>query len=81
MREIQLRDAKSGLSRLVDDVTSGNKAVITRRGRKEAVLMSWSEYQRLSERPSLGWLLAHAPLEAGDIAERQPARRLRGDDS
>ena len=51
MREIQLRDAKSGLSALVDDAVAGKPAVITRHGKREAVLLSYQEWERLSQSP------------------------------
>ncbi len=72
MREIQLKDAKAKLSAVVDDAMSGDGAIITRHGKKEAVVISYDEFQRLSKAvPSFGWLLTHAPLEDGDLPERQ----------
>ncbi|PWV98868.1 prevent-host-death family protein [Hoeflea marina] len=79
MKEIQLKDAKAKLSSVVDDALNGNGSIITRHGRKEAVLISYDDYQRLSEVPSFGWLLTHSPLEEGDIPERKPARILKDD--
>ena len=38
MREIQLRDAKATLSAVVDDAMRGKPSVITRHGRREAVV-------------------------------------------
>ena len=49
MREIQLKDAKATLSAVVDQAVSGNPAIITRHGRKEAVILSFNEYEKLSE--------------------------------
>jgi len=71
MREIQLRDAKSGLSALVDDVVSGKPAVITRHGKREAVILSYQEWQRLSQVPSFGRLLMAAPLAPDDLPTRE----------
>jgi antitoxin Phd len=76
MKEIQLKDAKATLSRVVDEVLAGEAAVITRHGRKEAVMISWTEFQRLNKVPSFGWLVANSPLQEDDIAERKPARAL-----
>jgi antitoxin Phd len=70
MREIQLKDAKATLSAVVDRAVAGEPAIITRRGHKEAVVLSFAEYERLSRVPSLGRLLAAYPGEAGDIPER-----------
>jgi antitoxin Phd len=70
MREIQLRDAKASLSAVVDEAVAGGTLVITRHGRREAVILSWSEWERLSRVPSFGRLLMAAPIEPQDIAER-----------
>jgi prevent-host-death family protein len=70
MREIQLRDAKSGLSALVDAAVGGEQAVITRHGKREAVILSYQEWQRLSQVPSFGRLLMAAPLTPDDLPPR-----------
>lgn len=76
MHEVQLRDAKASLSSLVDQAVAGEPQVITRHGRREVVVISWAEWERLSRVPSFGRLLASAPIEPGDIPERDrtPAR-------
>jgi antitoxin Phd len=73
MREIQLRDAKARLSAVVDDALRGEEFVITRHGHKEAVVISWETWRRLSNVPSLGRLLASAPLDDTDLVERDNA--------
>ncbi len=70
MREIQLREAKATLSAVVDEAVDGQPSVITRRGKREAVIVSFAEWEKLSHIPSFGRLLMSAPLEPGDIAER-----------
>ena len=70
MIEIQLRDAKATLSKVIDDARRGEPSIITRHGRKEAVVLSFDEWQRLSRVPSFGRLLMEAPLEPGDLPER-----------
>lgn len=70
MKEVQLREAKASLSALVDRAVAGEPALITRHGRKDAVVLSFAEYERLSNVPSFGALLAAFPGEAGDIPER-----------
>ncbi|CAN7257685.1 type II toxin-antitoxin system Phd/YefM family antitoxin [Phyllobacterium sp. LjRoot231] len=77
MKEIQLKEAKAKFSHVVDEAVAGEAAVITRHGRKEAVIISYSEYERLSRVPSLGWLLTNSPLEEGDLRKRQPSKALR----
>jgi antitoxin Phd len=68
MREIQLRDAKAGLSAVVDEAMRGRPAVITRHGKRQAVVLSYEEWERLSDVPSFGRLLMAAPLAADDLA-------------
>ena len=75
MREIQLREAKATLSRVVDGAGKGETFAITRHGRKEAVIISWDAWQRLSTIPSFVRLLAASPIEAGDIPERDTPGR------
>lgn len=70
MRDIQLKDAKASLSRLIDGALRGEEFTITRHGRKEAVVISWAAWQRLSTVPSFGRLIASAPIETNDIPDR-----------
>ena len=79
MREIQLKDAKAKLSAVVDRAVDGEPTVITRHGRKEAVLVSFQEWERVSQVPSFADLLLAFPGEPGDVPERadKPARALR----
>ncbi|MER2533816.1 MAG: type II toxin-antitoxin system Phd/YefM family antitoxin [Rhizobiaceae bacterium] len=78
MREIQLKDAKATLSAVVDQALRGNPAIITRHGRKEAVVLSFDDYEKLAHVPSFGRLLASFPGEEEDIAPRtgKPFRDL-----
>ena len=80
MKELQLKDAKATLSAVVDRAVAGEPTVITRHGRKEAVLISFEEWERISKVPSFADLLLAFPGEPGDIPERsrKPARALRG---
>ena len=70
MKEIQLRDAKATLSAVVDDAVRGEPAIITRHGKKEAVILSFKEWERLSQAPSFGRLLMAAPVAPEDLPER-----------
>ncbi|MCW2272775.1 type II toxin-antitoxin system prevent-host-death family antitoxin [Rhodoblastus acidophilus] len=72
MREIQLKDAKATLSAVVDGAKAGEPVVLTRHGRKEAVVISWEEWRRLSDVPSFARLLTSAPLEPDDLPPRDP---------
>lgn len=70
MREIQLRDAKAGLSAVVDAAVRGEAAIITRHGKPEAVILSFKEWERLSQVPSFGRLLMAAPIAPGELPAR-----------
>jgi antitoxin Phd len=70
MFEIQLRDAKASLSKVIDNARKGTPSVITRHGRREAFVLSFEEWERLSRVPSFGRLLMAAPLEPGDLPDR-----------
>ena len=77
MKDIQLRDAKTNLSAVVDAATQGKPSVITRHGKREAVVLGYEEWKKLSTAPTFGRLLMAAPLEAGDLPTRN-RKGLRG---
>lgn len=79
MREVQLRDAKAKLSSVVDSARRGEPSVITRHGRKEAVILGFEDWQRLSKVPSFGRLLMSAPVAEGQlpVRNRKPMRRVK----
>jgi prevent-host-death family protein len=70
MRRIQLKDAKTNLSAVVDQATQGNPSVITRHGKPQAVVLGFADWQRLSRVPSFGQLLMSVPLEPGGLPQR-----------
>jgi len=74
MKENQLRNAKATLSRVLDDAVAGKPAIVTRHGKREGVLLSYADYEKLSRKPSLGWLLANSSLAADDLPVRKSAR-------
>jgi len=76
MRDIQLRDAKATLSAVVDSAERGEPTVITRRGKRTAVVVGFAEWERLSRVPSFGRLLMEAPIEPRDLPKRN-AKPLR----
>lgn len=78
MHEIQLREAKATLSAVIDQARQGQPSVITRHGRREAVVLSFEEWQRLSQVPSFGRLLMAAPLEPENVPERRSGLRDAG---
>jgi prevent-host-death family protein len=71
MKEIQIKDAKAALSAIVDLALAGEPTVIIRDGRKEAVVLSFEDYERLQKIPSLGRLLAAFPGDDGDLPRRR----------
>jgi len=73
MRKIQLRDAKARLSSVVDLAARGKPSVITRHGKPEAVVLGFADWERLSRVPSFGRLLMSAPLDSGDLPQRDRA--------
>ena len=73
MRKISLRDAKTNLSDVVDQATRGKPSVILRRGKPEAVVLGFADWERLSNVPSFGRLLMSGPLEPSDLAGRNHA--------
>ena len=73
MREIQLREAKATLSAVVDQAVRGEPTLITRHGKPEAVVLSFAEWQRLSQVPAFGRLLMSAPSGIEDLPERNQA--------
>jgi antitoxin Phd len=75
MREIQLEDAKASLSAVIDEAMLGKPAVITRHGKRQAVIVSYEEWERLSHVPTFGRLLMTAPWTADDLPSRDTVTR------
>jgi antitoxin Phd len=74
LKEIQLREAKANLSAVVDEAIEGQPSVITRHGKREAVVISFAEWERLSHVPSFGRLLMSAPDGAKTAVKRNKSR-------
>jgi prevent-host-death family protein len=74
MQEIQLRDAKATLSAVVDEAIRGEPSIITRHGRREAVVVSFEEWERLSRVPSFGRLLMSMPDDVEPERDATPLR-------
>jgi antitoxin Phd len=79
MREIQLKDAKATLSSVVDDAVAGEPSIITRHGKREAIVLGIEDWERLAQVPSFGRLLMSAPIASGDLPRRSrsPVRRVK----
>jgi antitoxin Phd len=63
MKIIQLRDAKSGFSAIVDAAEKGEPTIVTKHGRPAVMVVSYVDGQRLypSDRPSFAQLLTGMP--------------------
>jgi antitoxin Phd len=79
MKELQLREAKSTLSAVVDAAERGEPTTITKHGRPAAVVISYEEWTRLKCKvPSFADLLLAVPqLTVEDLPERRSARIVR----
>lgn len=72
MHELQLRDAKAAFSAVVEQAAKGEATVVTRHGKKMAVVLGYEAWERLSgARRSLADILLDCP-DVGEIA-RDPA--------
>ena len=66
-RELPLKDAKAGLSAVVNEAIGGTASIITRHGKPAAVILGYEEYQRLLKAaPSFAQLLLAFPLGKED---------------
>ena len=76
MKELQLRDAKSTLSAVVEAAERGEPTTITKHGRPAAVVISYKEWTKLKRKvPSFADLLLAIPqLTAEDLPQRRSAR-------
>lgn len=70
MRERPLPDVEARLSAVIDDVVRGEPIIIAGHGRPQAVILGFAEWERLSCVPSFGRLLMAAPVQDGDLPER-----------
>jgi antitoxin Phd len=80
MRTWQLQEARSRFSELVSAALERGPQRVTRHGKSAVVVVSEAEWQEITRKiPSFGRLLAQCPLDPEDLAERPPARALRGE--
>jgi prevent-host-death family protein len=79
MREIQMTRAKASLRSLVDDAARGEPSIITRHGKREAVVVGFEDWERLAKVPSFGRLLMSVPITEKDAPQRnrKPIRRVK----
>jgi len=70
MREIEFCDANASLSVVVDEAMQGEPVIITRHGKRQVVVVSCEEWERLSTVPTFGRLLMATPLTPDDLPRR-----------
>ena len=64
----QLQDAKSRFSELVERTLRNGAQIVTRRGKKVVVLLSYEEYRRLTApRGNLAQFLLQSPLAGSEL--------------
>ena len=82
MKELQLREAKTSLSAVVEATEKGHPTTITKHGRPAAVVISHADWTKLKAQvPTFAdLLLAIPPLDPGDLPVRRPARITRKGD-
>ena len=73
MRKIQPRDAKAGLSAVVDEAMRGEPALIIRHGKPQAVIPGFQEWERRLRIPSFDRLLMAAPVAPDNLPARDPS--------
>lgn len=65
----QLQDAKSRFSELVERTLRNGAQIVTRRGKKVVVMLSYEEYRRLTApRGSLAQFLLESPLAGSELS-------------
>jgi prevent-host-death family protein len=79
MKEMQLREAKTTLSAVVDAAERGEPTTITKHGRPAAVVVSHKEWTKLKSKiPSFADLLLAVPeLAPDELPRRRRARIIR----
>jgi prevent-host-death family protein len=75
VRVIRLTDAKASLSSLIDNAMRGEPSIVTRNGKRAAVVIGYEEWERLTKVPSFGRLLMSAPISGKDLPPRSRKNR------
>lgn len=75
----QLQDAKSKFSKLIEQALAHGAQIVTRRGQKTVVIVSFDEYQRLTKQTdSLAQFLLASPLSGSDLTIERDKSTPRG---
>jgi antitoxin Phd len=75
MKEIAFTEAKARLSRIVDEAKNGEPTIITRHGRKEAVVVSFEDWKKATSRPFLWDMLTNGAADGREQPRDQSAAR------
>ena len=79
-REWPLREAKNRLSRVIKEAQHSGPQIITRRGKKTAVILSFEEYRRLLlSRTKLSQFFRESPLAEVELDLERDKSPLRED--
>ncbi|WP_020180806.1 type II toxin-antitoxin system Phd/YefM family antitoxin [Methylopila sp. M107] len=77
MKELAFTEAKARLSEVVTDARNGEPTIITRHGKKIAVVTSYQEWKKATDKPSLWELLTSAPIDGRELRRNpSPMRKL-----
>ena len=78
MKTLQLREAKSRFSAVIDDATKGEPTIVTKHGRPAAMVVPIEDARRLypDDRPSLASLLMHMPCDLEIERDETPVRAI-----
>ncbi len=75
----QFQDAKNKLSEVVNRALKLGAQIITRRGEEVAVVLSYSDYQKLQKsRSNLSEFFQHSPLQGLNLSENSIRTRKSG---
>ena len=68
IRTWQLQEAKTKFSRVIENAVKGSPQIITKRGVEVAVVLSYTEYQKMiASRTSLSAFFRNSPLAGTDL--------------
>ena len=75
----QLQDAKSKFSEMIEQTLANGAQIVTRRGQKTVVVVSFDEYQRLTRQTDrLSDFLLASPLPGSDLTIERDKSTPRG---
>lgn len=73
--EVSFSEAKARLTTFVDAAKDGQTTIITRHGKREAVIVPYEEWNRIAGPRSLWDLLLNAPIDGRDVERSKSTMR------